>query len=192
MQIKKHRNILIGILSILLFDMFIGFVWHASYKESRYDNEILSISKNNDVSPILVKAVIWKESKFNPRAVGKVGETGLMQIRELTALEWSRDNKMPTINKEHLFNPQTNITIGSWYLKKMLNRYKNTDDPEIYALADYNAGRRRVMEWIGDSPETKTNSAIFFKNIGIPSTQQYIKSIKKRKKSYRGDLHKLR
>ena len=54
----------------------------------------------------------------------------------------------------------------------MLKRYHYTDKPEIYALADYNAGRQQVLKWIKGA--AYTNSTEFLKNMSYPTTKQYI------------------
>ena len=50
------------------------------WKEDSFDREILAAAANHNINPALIKAVIWRESKFNPNATGKRGEIGLMQI----------------------------------------------------------------------------------------------------------------
>ena len=49
---------------------------------------------------------------------------------------------MPTAE---LYDPAKNTMAGSWYLRKLIGRYGNTDNPLAYALADYNAGRNNVL-----------------------------------------------
>src|SRR3546814_10083100 len=46
-----------------------------------------------------------------------------------------------------LFDPAKNTRAGTWYLRKMLRRYAHTDQPVVFALADYNAGRSNVLRW---------------------------------------------
>jgi soluble lytic murein transglycosylase len=58
-------------------------------RDQRFDREVRAAARLYGVDPALIKAVIWKESTFNPSARGKVGEIGLMQLREPAAVEWS-------------------------------------------------------------------------------------------------------
>ena len=186
---RKHRKNLtqkqkllyfIGLL--LVIDLIIGIILWNRGTESRFDPQILNAARQYDIDPALVKAVIWQESRFKPDAVGTVGEIGLMQIRPLTAQEWRTDNKIASFPDNHLFDPQTNIFIGAWYLKKMLKRYSNTDDPLPYALCDYNAGRRKVLEWcIGSA---STNSAKFMEQITYPTTKKYVQNVREKTKYY--------
>src|SRR5689334_15337979 len=64
--------------------------WLQRRKESRYDEQILRVAQLYAIDPALVKAVVWRESRFNPRVRGRVGEIGLMQIRSLAAQEWAQ------------------------------------------------------------------------------------------------------
>ena len=43
---------------------------------------------------MLVKAVVWRESRFDPKKRGSHGERGLMQVTERAANEWARENKV--------------------------------------------------------------------------------------------------
>lgn len=150
--------------------------------ESKFDPLIISAARQYQVNSALVKAVVWKESKFQPDAVGAVGERGLMQIRELTAKEWCDANKIKGFDSMHLFNPQTNLYVGTWYLKKLLKRYDKTDNPVPYALCDYNAGRTKVLEWLKGS--ALTNSADFMDQVSYPMTREYVGAITKRMHHY--------
>ena len=66
---------------------------------------------------------------------------------------------------------------GARYLGKLLKRYAHTDNPTVYALADYNAGRTHVLRW---NKGAATNSAAFLAQIDYPGTQHYVRSILER------------
>ncbi|MBQ7589692.1 MAG: lytic transglycosylase domain-containing protein [Verrucomicrobia bacterium] len=180
--LTQKQKLLSFIGLLLVIDVIVCLIWWNRGDESRFDPQILNAARQYDIDPALVKAVIWQESRFKPDAVGTVGEIGLMQIRPLTAQEWRTDNKIAAFPDNHLFNPQTNIFIGAWYLKKMLKRYSNTDDPLPYALCDYNAGRRKVLEWASGS--ASTNSAEFMDRITYPTTKKYVQNVKQKSKYY--------
>ena len=55
----------------------------------RYDSLIEQAARRYQVSPSLIKAVIWRESRFQPDMRGNAGERGLMQITESAAKDWS-------------------------------------------------------------------------------------------------------
>ena len=52
-----------------------------------YDSAIVKASALYGVDARLIRAVIWKESRFNPKCVGKAGEIGLMQVTPAAAGE---------------------------------------------------------------------------------------------------------
>ncbi len=136
------------------------------------DGWIDEASNRYEVDPLLVKAVIWKESGFNKQARGSVGEVGLMQILELAAEDWAKAEKIQGFDFKMIEDPRTNVLTGSWYLSHLMKRYLETDNPVPYTLADYNAGRSNVIRWWDE--HSKTNSASFIEQIGFPSTRSYV------------------
>jgi len=130
-----------------------------------------------------VKAVVWRESGFDAHARGKAGEIGLMQIREAAAQEWARAEKIETFSREQLRDAATNTLAGAWYLGKLLRRYMPADNPLPYALAEYNAGRTRVLQW--NQGAAATNSAAFIERIDFPATRRYVRAVLRRYEHYR-------
>lgn len=144
----------------------------------RYDGQISQAANRYGVSPALVKAVIWRESRFQPRMVGAHGERGLMQITEGAARDWAKAEKIETFSPTDLFDPKTNIEAGSWYLAKALRHWSEKDDPVPFALAEYNAGRTRVIRWEKDSGMGGDFGAGDLHSImDFPATRAYIRSI---------------
>lgn len=154
-----------------------------TYRENSHDEPILATAKKYGVDPALIKAVIWRESRFDPRVRGEAGEIGLMQVGELAAKEWADAEKRHFFSHENLFEPRESIEAGTWYLRKMLRRYAATDHPEVFALADYNAGRGNVLRW--NKGAGSTNSVTFLKQMDFPGTREYIRSILKRYDKYK-------
>ena len=68
------------------------------------------------------------------------GERGLMQVSEIAANEWARENKVAGFNPDQLFEPKTNLEAGSWYLHRAMEHWNHQSDPTPFALAEYNAG----------------------------------------------------
>jgi soluble lytic murein transglycosylase len=180
------RSRLFWIAVMLLLLAICGERWRRSRLESSQDRNILAAAQKHRADPALIKAVIWRESRFNPKARGSKGETGLMQIMEVTGLEWAGAQRIPQFSQRTLWNAQHNIDCGTWYLQKALRRYQNTDDPVPYALADYNAGRSNVLRWMTGS--ARTNSAEFVRQIGFPSTRAYVQAVMQRRDKYRRDF----
>lgn len=156
--------------------------WY-EWRDHSQDLPILAAARRYGVEPALVKAVVWRESRFNARRRGQAGEFGLMQIRSAAAEEWAAAMRLTGFQPDSLFNPATNTLAGAWYLEKLLKRYTHTDNPLPYALADYNAGRGNVLKW--DQGAAATNSAIFTEEITFPGTKAYVRSVLRRYQHYR-------
>lgn len=157
-------------------------VWRHGRLEASQDKPIRAAAMRYKVDPALVKAIVWKESNFNPSARGRAQELGLMQIREEAAQEWADAERIDTFLHDHCLDAGTNVMAGTFYLAKMLRRYRNTDDPVPFALADYNAGRANVLKW--NSGAAATNSAVFIEQIGFPGTKDYVRTVMKRREKY--------
>lgn len=153
---------------------------------SQYDPIIAKTAKELEIDFHLVKAVIWQESRFGADKVGGAGERGLMQVTEAAAIDWTRANGVENFQPETLFDPEVNIRVGSWYLKRALNYYQDKDDPLPFALSEYNAGRGRVRRWT-QTPEADSTpvSADEMREKSFTSTRAYVRSIEKRYAYYK-------
>lgn len=154
--------------------------------EHRFDSQFRAAAARYGVPPSLVKAVAWRESRFDPDARGSKGELGLMQIMEAAALEWAAADRAQTFEYQHVLDPATNTLAGAFYLGRLLRRYRTTDNPVCYALADYNAGRGNVIRWMHGPGAT--NSGRFLAQITYPSTRSYVESVIQRGARYSRDF----
>jgi soluble lytic murein transglycosylase len=183
----KHRRALLIVSILLLLGGGGAYWWHINTLEHSQDGPIWAAAQRYSVPPELVKAVVWRESYFNPNARGRAGELGLMQVREDAAQEWADTLQIEGFEHEHCLNPRTNTMAGTCYLRKLLRRYTQTDNPLPYALADYNAGRGNVLKWItaGATNNAATNSVAFIEQIRFPGTRHYIETVLRRYDHYR-------
>lgn len=186
----KSRARIILILGVVLLLTYFAGRWRRTHRESSQDKNILAASRKHGVDPALIKAVVWRESRFDPHAQGTKGEVGLMQIMENTGLEWAGAQGVPLFSKHLLLDAGRNIDCGTWYLRKLLGRYPRTDNPVPYALADYNAGRGNVLKWAKGA--AATNSAVFIEQIGFPSTQNYVRAVMQRRVKYQSEFRPAR
>jgi len=182
--IKRYKWWLFGI--ILLGGIATWIKGWRSYRENSQDSVILAASSKYGVDPALVKAVVWRESWFNPNAKGSSGEVGLMQIMKDTANDWAAAERLTLYAHSQLYNPAKNTECGAWYLRRLLNRYRHTDSPVVYALAAYNAGPSRVTKW--SKGAAMTNSVEFLHEMDFPGTKKYIQSVTQRYQHYRGSF----
>jgi soluble lytic murein transglycosylase len=161
----------------------IGWWGWVYWREHRFDKVIAAAARRYQLEPALVKAIVWRESRFDPDARGRAGELGLMQVRAAAAGEWAAAEHLPSFEHEACLNPATNTLAGAWYLKRVLRHYGQTDNPLPYALAEYNAGRGNVLKWLDG--RAATNSAAFVGQIGFPSTRAYVLAVTERYERYR-------
>ncbi len=178
---NRARSLWIWLL--LLFSGAVLYYWLTTRLERSQDGPIRAAARKYGVEPALVKAIVWRESRFNPNAHGRAHELGLMQLQEESAQAWADAEHIAGFVHEHCLDPRTNTLAGTWYLRKLLRRYQDTDNPLPYAVADYNAGRGNVLKW--NHGAAVTNSAIFIAQIGFPSTRQYVRSVLQRYARYR-------
>jgi peptidoglycan lytic transglycosylase len=149
-----------------------------AWRYRKYDDLIRQAAARYGVAPELIKAVIWRESQFQPRKVGAQGERGLMQITENAAIDWARAEKIQTFVASDLFDPKVNIEAGTWYLNRALTHWSSKDNPLPFALAEYNAGRSRVRRWVQDSGMGETAGAGDLQAaMDFPMTKSYIAAI---------------
>jgi len=175
-----------GWIGLLLMLLIVGgsILWWQSQTriDHSQDGPILEAATRYNLDPALVKAVVWKESRFQPLARGRRGEVGLRQLMDPAAQEWAETVRAYPLPERHLLDPRTNTLAGTWYLRKLLQRYRDTDNPVPYALADYNAGRGNVLRWA--KAAAATNSQAFVNQIGFPSTRAYVETVIQRWKHY--------
>jgi len=182
--IKRYKWWLFG--TIILGGLVSWIQGWRSYREHSQDEVILAASAKYGVDPALVKAVVWRESWFNPNAKGSSGEVGLMQIMKGTADDWAAAERSTLYAHSQLYNPAKNTECGAWYLRRLLTRYRNTDNPIVYALAAYNAGPSRVTKW--SKGAAMTNSIAFLDEMDFPGTKKYVESVAKRYHHYQREF----
>jgi len=120
---------------------------------SRFSPLIDRIARQTPLHPALVHAVIRAESAYNPKAVSSAGAVGLMQLMPATAAQYGVTD---------LTNPGENIRVGSLYLKRQLDNFKDLS----LALAAYNAGENAVRRYGNTIPP-------------FPETQRYVRKVLK-------------
>ena len=143
--------------------------------DTRYDAEIAAAAAKHNIPMALVRAVIRRESRFVADTRGSKGEIGLMQILPSGAgAEWARVNKCPRPTAMELYDVETNLDIGCWYLARALKRWKDYRHGTELALAEYNAGFRNVRKWA-----PKDRNAEVIPRIGFRGTKEYVTTIMK-------------
>ena len=151
--------------------------WLSPARFQQYDRLIHAIATANKLDPMLVKAVVWRESRFDPQKLGGAGERGLMQVSEIAARDWAQEHRIENFRVEELFDPKTNLEAGTWYLRRAMLHWQEVRDPTPFALAEYNAGASRAQRWAGGDGTRPISAKAFQKNIDFPGTKNYVESI---------------
>ena len=182
----RRRKWLPIVVLVIIADAVGGWLYYRHRREHSQDAVIRAAAARYGVDAALVKAVVWRESWFDPEVRGKAGEIGLMQIREPAAREWAEAERIAGFQHEHILDPGSNTLAGAWYLAKLLRRYPQADDPVPYALADYNAGRGNVLRW--NQGAAATNSQQFLAQMTFPGTRRYLETVAARRARYRDEF----
>lgn len=159
--------------------------WISPARFQQHDAVIREAAAQNGVDPMLVKAVVWRESRFDAHKFGSAGERGLMQVSEAAAREWARENQIENFRVEELFDPRVNVQAGTWYLARALSHWREQIDPVPFALAEYNAGASRAQRWAGGSDADVVSPETFRNNIDFPGTRRYVDLIMARYEFYK-------
>jgi soluble lytic murein transglycosylase len=182
-MLLARPRILAALIVILAPLALITFSWLGEIRRSQeLEPLIVQAANRHDLSISLVRAVVWRESDFNPKAVGTSGERGLMQVTPGAAQDWAQATRQRSFQNTDLFDPQTNLAAGTWYLTRAIKRWSNADRPEVFALAEYNAGITHARRWAKQN-ET-LNAKDFINSIDFPTTRSYVRSILKRAELY--------
>ena len=116
------------------------------------EGRIQAAAARHGLDPHLVRALVWRESRFRPDKQGAHGERGLMQVGEAAARDWQEGTRVPILQPSDLFDPHTNLEVGCWYLARGMRRWADHPAREALALAEYNAGFRSCLLYTSPSP----------------------------------------
>src|SRR6202048_2600549 len=88
----------------------------------RFDPLIVKVAREYDLDPRLIKAVVWRESRFQADMTGRNGERGLMQVSEIAARDWAAAKGVRELRPEKMLTPELNLDIGTWDRSKCVQR----------------------------------------------------------------------
>ena len=130
------------------------------------------------LDPYLVAALIAQESTFTPDVRSSANAVGLMQLIPGTARRYAQKLGI-RYSSRILTQPETNIRLGTRYFSELTDRFGGAH----FALAGYNAGERRVAQWIAERRGFEQDE--FIDDIPFPETQSYVKRILGTAEDYR-------
>jgi len=126
-----------------------------------------------EADPLLVAAVMREESSYDPDTISRTGAVGLMQVMPSTAEFIARASGMGHLTAEALLDPETNISLGAWYLAYL---WRKTRGDPVETIAGYNAGLNSVLQWRKRYPLEDDE---FIESIPFRETRNYTKKVLK-------------
>ncbi|MFZ2308268.1 MAG: transglycosylase SLT domain-containing protein [Rhodoferax sp.] len=126
------------------------------------------------LDPAYVYGLIRQESRFIMDAKSGVGASGLMQVMPATAKWTARKIGLTSFQPYQITDRDTNIAIGTGYLKLVLDSF---DGSMPLAAAAYNAGPSRPRNWRGQSGGPVMEAAIWAENVPFNETRDYVKKV---------------
>ncbi len=127
-----------------------------------FEHVLRDHASNYDLDPALLAAVVYVESRFDPKAESAAGAVGLMQLLPETAKGIALRTGGERFVVSDLRDPEINVRYGSWYLDHLRGRYEDTR----LVLAAYHAGQGNVDRWRADGA-----------GIAFPETRRYVNEV---------------
>ncbi len=136
-----------------------------------HDATIRRESAKHAIDPAWVAAEIRAESIFNPKARSSANAMGLMQVLPGTGAATARSLGIPWGGAASLYDSDTNIALGTAYLRQMLNKY----GLPYVAIAAYNAGPVPTARWQSQRPGFDAD--FWIETISYKETREYVARI---------------
>ncbi len=153
--------------------------WEALFPRP-YWSDLKRYSTANGLDPYLVASLIRQESEFNPLAVSRANAVGLMQLLPKTGKIVAHEESLKHYTASELFTPGVNLQLGTRYFRGMVDKFGGSFE---HALAAYDAGSDRVVEWMGQGPYRDTPE--FVESIPFTETREYVQAIMRNSNVYR-------
>lgn len=135
-----------------------------------FRGEIQEFATKAGFAPNFLQGLMREESALDPNARSPVGARGLTQLMPATARAVAKSIGLKRFNVERLWEPATNIQIGSVYLGRMLHTFGH---PGLAAAA-YNAGPGAVARWLSTATTVFDE---FVEDIPFGETRGYVKRV---------------
>ena len=146
--------------------------WLLAYPQGYWDS-IVSYSRKYGQDPLFIAAIIREESQFSADALSPAGARGVMQIMPSTG-EWvAQAIRMPGFDRAKLFDSDTAINLGTWYIGYLMKRFKGD---VLSVTAAYNAGPEAVASWLSRNGHGAERDE-FVESIPFSETRVYVKKV---------------
>lgn len=137
-----------------------------------YNARVVAEGEYHGVDPLLLFAMMKVESGFDENAISRSGAKGLMQIMDKTGDWGAKECGISDYTTSDLFEPDTNIKIGTWYIARLIKQYNGDIN---MALTAYNAGSGNVAKW--RSNKQYSHDGVNLHTIPFKETKNYVKKI---------------
>lgn len=168
----KKKIYLIFLVSMVVLFLLSTVIYYCM-PSKKYKNYVVQYSDEFGLDKALVYSIIKVESDFKKNAVSKSGALGLMQILPSTA-KWIAKKLGEEYLKEKMFEPETNILYGCFYLDYLFDRFGDTET----VICAYNAGEGKVLDWI-------ENGKLVKDRIDYEETRNYLSKVEKYYRIYK-------
>jgi len=146
--------------------------WLLAYPQGYWDS-IVTYSRKYGQDPYFVAAIVREESQFHAEALSPAGARGVMQVMPATG-EWiAQIIRMNGFNQSKLFDSDTAINLGTWYISYLMKRFKGD---LLFVAAAYNAGPDAVTTWLSKTGHG-TERDEFVESIPFSETRGYVKKV---------------
>ncbi|WP_330399758.1 lytic transglycosylase domain-containing protein [Peptostreptococcus faecalis] len=177
---KNKRNIF-AVIFLLVLIIIVSCINYKKIEKVfypiKYSKYVEYYSRKYNIDKYLVYSVIKTESKFKEKATSNKGAKGLMQITDITA-KWAA--KELKLEKVDIYDPKTNIMIGTWYLGRLKKEFKEDFDLVIPA---YNGGSGNVRKWLQSHNYSDDGKKL--KDIPFRETSNYTRKVIENYKKYK-------
>jgi len=137
----------------------------------------------------MVYAIARQESAFDPAAISHAGARGLLQLMPGTARATAKRHGLAYSQSRLTSDPAYNATLGAAHLGELVDDFNGS---YIMTFAGYNAGPRRVSEWVerfGDPRSGKVDPIDWIETIPFTETRNYVQRITENLQVYRKRLN---
>ncbi len=140
-----------------------------------YREIVMGVAEEFAIDPLIIYSVMREESRFDEDAFSRAGAVGLMQLMPYTARRMARSlsGGVEVTSSRDIIPPHLNITLGSLYLKQLLEEFKSIP----LAAAAYNAGEGAVRRWLDSHRYRDVDE--FIEDIPYRETRKYVKRVLK-------------
>jgi soluble lytic murein transglycosylase-like protein/TolA-binding protein len=142
--------------------------------------QVVSEAKKRGLDPRLVLAIMKQESQFKPMAKSPAAARGLLQLTIDAAQKYAGPAGMKSVTDQSLFQPATNIAIGSEYISQLSRLFAGLSEA---IAASYNGGEDNVARWLGRT--NQRDAGVFTAEVGFSESKNYVFKVMSFYRAYR-------